>query len=138
DGEVCLVIDLARTSELINYINTGNRSKYTYRDFRHLLFVGVVNFDASGNWCTEKGRQHGYSSKFNTPLVLQDYNIRRVEKFCVNFYFARSRECKFMFDFLKIEQRKGRAAERGNEYVYYDIESGEEFDFYEPFTCRRT
>ncbi|WP_234023055.1 hypothetical protein [Sorangium cellulosum] len=55
-------------------------------------------------------------------------------RYRINLGMGRSGSHSFLFESILIDQRLGRATKVGaQQWIYHDVATGEEFDFYQPF-----
>ncbi len=132
--EFHLTIVFARTPELLRYLETGIRSAVAPpRDFRRLVFSGVFDISVSDVLVKRKLDLLDYASKDNPSLILQDVELQQNERPRISLYFGTYGTCSFNFDSLQVERKLGRAVKVGDDWDYYDVDSGKKFDFYNPF-----
>jgi len=128
-------IAFAMTPQFLRYLETGIRSRVTGpRDFRQLTFKGVPRVDVRNveiRWPQNFLDYHSRDSRGS--LMLQFLEIEPGESSRIRLYFGTDGTCEFEFQSLDVQRRLGRAVKAGDHYKYYDVESGNEFDFYDPF-----
>jgi hypothetical protein len=132
--EFHLIIDFAMTPEFITYLDTGAKPEVSPpRDFRRLVFSGTSDISIS-NIETKRGVDLiEYSIRDNPPLDLQNVELQQNRKRRISLYFGTYGTCSFNFDSLQVDRRLGRAVKAGDDFLYFDVDSGTEFDFYNPF-----
>jgi hypothetical protein len=133
--EIHLIIDFARTPELLAYLETGVRSSVIHpRDFRHLVFSETSDISISDIEKKKSADLLNYSSKDTPPLILQTVELKQKgKKSRIRLHFGTDGTCRFTFDSLQVERKLGRGVKAGDDYAYFEVESGKEFDFYNPF-----
>jgi hypothetical protein len=132
--EIHLIIDFARTPQLLKYLETGVRSSVPYpRDFRHLVFSGTSDISITDVQIKKPVDLLHYSVKGNPPLTLQFVELEQNGKNRISLYFGTDGTLRFTFDTLEVERKLGRGVKAGDDYDYFEVESGKKFDFYNPF-----
>lgn len=132
--EFHLIIAFGRTPELLSYLETGVRPMVSPpKDFRRLVFSVASDISISDVQVKRKIDLLDYISEDNPPLVLQDVELQRQGKQRISLYFGTYGACSFNFDSLQVERKLGRAVKVGDDFIYHDVDSGKEFDFYDPF-----
>jgi hypothetical protein len=134
-AEIHLVIDFARTPQLLKYLETGVRSSVPYpRDFRHLVFSGTSDISIS-NVLKKKPEDllNYYSTKDNPSITLQFVELQQNGKNKISLFFGTDGTLRFTFDTLEVERKFGSGVKAGDDYEYFEVESGKKFDFYNPF-----
>ena len=129
-----LIVDFARTPDLLRYLETGVKSPESPpRDFRRLSFSGVSDVRVSDVVMRVALDLLHYSTKDNRPLVLQHAEIQCSGRPTIRLQFGTHGTVMFSFGSLSVDRRKGRAVKVDGDYVYYDVDSGEKLDFNNPF-----
>jgi hypothetical protein len=131
-----LVIDFAMTHDLQKYLATGIPPRPSFRDFRHFLFKGVINFEHAGkltNLCKLSDQGLDYSKRVGPPIVIQDVSLTHAGNTQIAFSFGSHGRCKFNFSEVEVNSRIGRGEKSKEGVIYYDSKTEKTFDFYDPF-----
>ena len=133
--EIHLIIDFARTPQLLRYLETGVRSSVPYpRDFRHLVFSGTSEISISDVQIKNpEDLLNYYSTKDNPSLILQFVELQQNGKNRISLFFGTDGTLRFTFDTLEVERKFGCGVKAGDDWDYFEVESGKKFDFYNPF-----
>ncbi|XYH96917.1 hypothetical protein ACMHYB_55625 [Sorangium sp. So ce1128] len=135
--KIDLVFDYA--ADAVELIVTGRWKKgdpVPPRDLRRIVFCGVESVTHQGVRTPVNATESEYALARGTGSILLTAVsfAKDRDRYRMSLGMARSGSHSFSFESILVDQRLGRGRQVGaQEWVYSDVLTNEEFDFYEPF-----
>ncbi|XXY54661.1 hypothetical protein WME91_26365 [Sorangium sp. So ce269] len=135
--KIDLVFDYA--ADAVELIGTGRWKKgdpVPPRDIRRIVFCGVESVTHQGVRTPVSATESEYAlARGIGAIVLTAVSFAKDgDRYRMSLGMARSGSHSFSFESILVDQRLGRGRQVGaQEWVYSDVLTNEEFDFYEPF-----
>ena len=132
---ILLVLRYAMTPEFIDWLQGKDKPDSPISDFRLLVFKGVENFKAEGLWIQTKQGKADYSLRNSGVYLIDFIELKSNAELNVLVNLTSSSKMRFNFKDFYAKQRFGYAIKKQgvDEWDYFDTESDEEFDFFNPF-----
>jgi hypothetical protein len=139
--KIDLVFDYA--GDAVEAIGTGRWKKgdpVPPRDLRRIVFCNVdrVRHERVRTPVSATASQYSLVLAAEEAIVLEVVGFFRNRDRChVKFGMGRAGSHDFVFDSMLVDQRFGRATQVGpREWTYRDVDTGQAFEFHEPFDRR--